>query len=390
MKQRKIMILAACLLLAMGTLALFDLIPNKTKVVSSKSTTPTTRSSTTAPVISPVKAQFPEKDLSIFPEFLSRAEVVSLLNLAISAGVQIISTDANWSYLEPNLGQFKWQNLDELVSLVTARGLQVKIQIIGFPDWARDQGKPTESVEPWLLPESTPELLKWSQFVTTLTTRYSTKVSFYEIWNEPNIESFAQPFPDPAIYARLLETSYMAIRSVNQSSQVMFAGLSRNDIGYLTSTYQYINQEFPATASSDHHFFDILGVHPYCANRSPEVNSPQYDYQDSFGTMNENFLGMVEMHDVMAANGEGSKLEYISEFGYTTVAGQGFPTVSEQTRALYLTQSFEVARQLKYVVALSWYAYEPTPYVVPGWSIVSSNGSGWSTTPTFESLAAFH
>ncbi len=384
------MIMIACLLAAIVVLALFDLIPNSAKVVSPPSTTSTIPSSTTVSVTTPPKTPYPEKDLSIFPEFLSHSEVVSLLDLARSAGVQIISTDANWSYLEQYQGQFQWQNLDELVSLASAAGMQVKFQIIGFPDWARDQGEPQESAEPWLLPASTSELFRWSRFVATLAARYSTKISYYEIWNEPNIESFAQPFPDPAIYAKLLEASYMAIRSVNQSSQVMFAGLSRNDIGYLTSTYKYIDQEFPATAASDHHFFNILGVHPYCSNRSPEVNSAQYDYQDSFGTMNENFLGMVQMHDVMAANGEGSKLEYISEFGYTTEGNQEFPSVSEQTRALYLTQSFEVARQLSYVVALSWYAYEPTPYVDSGWSIVTSNGSGWATTPTFESLAAFH
>ena len=98
----------------------------------------------------------------------------------------------------------------------------------------------------------------------------------------------------------------------------MFGGISRNDVGFLKETYDAIDRQFPATAAKDDHFFDILGVHPYSGNRSPEAIVSNEVYHDQWGTMDENFLGIELLHNLMAQEGEGWKHVYIGEYGFST------------------------------------------------------------------------
>ncbi len=381
----KISILLIVIISLVVTLAYLKGNPTHQKATSSTTTSTTTTDA--IPTIPQEVSHF-QKDVSIFPEFFNTSEINNLLDLAAKAKVQVISTDVNFETIEPQIKAYSWSNLDSFVRLVLAKGFKLKFQLEGFPDWARDPNRSPVSVEPWLVPTSQNELSNWSKFVRAVVSRYKGKIEYYEIWNEPNIESFFQPFPDPAIYSNLLEASYSVIKSVDPNAQVMFAGLSRNDLGYLNTFYQATSQRFGLQAKEDHFFFDILGVHPYCSSRSPEVNDPQYTYNDGFGIMNENFLGLIDLHQVMASFGDGAKHEYISEFGYTTSGYVGFPAISDTLRASYLHEAYDLASSITYVDGLSWYAFEPTPYVADGWSILSSASSGFQPTATYAALVS--
>ena len=82
----------------------------------------------------------PLKDLAVEGQLLSVAPYTSLLNLAKSAKTNVITAGVAWSSLEPNgpAPANEWANLDAFVAAVRARGMQVRFQVYGFPDWAHD------------------------------------------------------------------------------------------------------------------------------------------------------------------------------------------------------------------------------------------------------------
>ena len=242
------------------------------------------------------------KDFAIQPATLTPPEYNSLLSIAQRAGAKVISLDVSWSSYEPNgpAPAGEWTSLDAFVNDALGRGLKLRFQLVGFPEWARDPGEPSAASAAWLAPSSAGELARWSQFVTGVVKNFGTKVTYYEIWNEENIATFWSQGPDPTQYAKLLETSYVAIKALDPSAEVMFGGLSRNDVGFLAQTYDAVDRLFPATAVKDDHFFDILCVHPYSDNRSPAKVAPREVYHDAWGTMDENFLGIELLHNLMA------------------------------------------------------------------------------------------
>jgi hypothetical protein len=332
------------------------------------------------------------KDAFISPQGMSSAATNELLNYAQAAGVRIISTGVSWADFEPYgprpPGEFSV--LDAFVSDVLHRKMKVRIQLTGFPDWARDPGQPDNEIAPWLPPVAPNELARWKQFVGDVAHHFRGRVTYFEIWNEPNISSFFYPIPDPAEYADLLQASYTAIKAADPSARVIFAGMSGNDIGFLERVYDALDTQFGAAAKRNHHYFDILGAHPYDGSRPPALVSKGEVYPDNFGTMDYNFLGFEKLHALMVSFGEGYKPIYITEYGFTTAGFYGFPPISDSTRARYLRQAFALVDKIPYVMAFNWFCLyalpENGPVNGPGWAMLQGSYPDWQVSQTYEAF----
>jgi hypothetical protein len=313
-----------------------------------------------------------------------------LLDLAQAAGAEVISTSVNWAEIE-QLGPAptgEWGPLDRLVAAVRARHLELRFQLTGFPNWARDPGQPGYATAPWLAPVAADQLVRWDAFVGRVARHFRGEVAYYEVWNEPNISNFWYPEPDPVQYANLLEGTYLAVKHADKAANVMFGALSRNDLGFFQQVYDALDEQFPRTAAADHHFFDILGVNPYTGDRSPTVNSPKYVGPDSFGLIDGNFLGFERLHAIMVQHGEGDKEVYLTEYGFTTVHYTNWPPVSDARRASYLRTAWSLATSVPYVRAFSWFCLYPTAYDPEGFAILQGGPLQWRETATYRALAS--
>ena len=352
----------------------------------------------TAAAASVTAAGHPLKDLSIQPALLTVPQWTSLLNLAKTAGVDVVDLGVSWSSNQPNgpAPANEFASLQQFVAAARARGMQLRFQLYGFPQWAHDAGEPSATAEPWLAPEHPDKLAAWSGFVTRVVKAFGTSVSYYEIWNEENLPMFWDQGPNPVEYSDLLECSYTAAKVANPAVTIVSGGLSQNDVGFLTKLYAALDR-FPY-AQADNHFFDVLGVHPYSGGRGPSVNLPQYVEAGPWGPIDTNFLGFTALHSLMAAQGDPQKKIYIGEYGwpvsgYAEAISDGPNTISEAQRAAWLPQAFQDAAQTNEVIGMSWYTFYPTPYDLPAWALVrnadgSINGTThWVTTPSFQAFA---
>ena len=177
----------------------------------------------------------PLKDLDIQPGGLEATEWNQLLDLAQKAGVSVIALDVNWAAYEPSgpAPRYEFSELSRFASDVLGRGLELRFQLVGFPQWARSRGDPSEAAQPLRAPASPAELALWSHWVKRLVSHFGSEVSYYEIWNEENTTAFWAQGANPTEYARLLEASYVAAKAADPKAVIMFGGMSRNDIGFL-------------------------------------------------------------------------------------------------------------------------------------------------------------
>jgi polysaccharide biosynthesis protein PslG len=65
----------------------------------------------------------------------------------------------------------------------------------------------------------------WNDFVGRLTARYPRALGI-EIWNEPNLNMFFWPAPDPARFTRLLTEAYRAVKAVSARMPVVSGGIA--------------------------------------------------------------------------------------------------------------------------------------------------------------------
>jgi hypothetical protein len=330
------------------------------------------------------------KDLGMQPATLTPNQWDVLLNEAQSAGTKVISLGVSWSSYEPDgrAPAGEWTNLDAFVNDVRKRGMLIRFQLAQIPNWARSAGSPRFSSEQWYGPTTAAELGGWSDFVHRVVSHFGSEVSYYEIWNEENGSTFWSQGANPTEYARLLETSYAAAKAADAGATIMFGGLDRNDAGFLSAVYRAENVLYPSSAVTDHHFFNILGVHPYSGNRAPTAVLSGWVHSDQWGTMDENYTGFELLHTVMTQYGEGTKHIYIGEYGFSTASWNSFPGVPDVTRAQYLAQAFQLAAAAGYVDGLSWFCFYATPWDPSSWALLLGSGPHYQGTATWKALLA--
>jgi hypothetical protein len=270
----------------------------------------------------------------VMPDVVAPASTYTTL---AARGVTVVRTFLTMPDVEPSRGVFNqdWlNNYDRWVTNVRAIGAMPVIDVALAPEWASGSSDqhalPTD-------PHAFSDFAKtYAAFMAMLAQRYAGRVGGWEIWNEEDSSGWWTGGGDPARYATLLKTVYPAVKAADPATKVVVGGLTGNDYRFLGGIYAH------GAGGS----FDAVGVH---TDTACNIISPYRYLRDSNGMINQySFLGYRSVHDVMAANGQGSKPIWMTELGWSTFpgvcpsgmwAGQKAGGVSEADQATFLQQA---------------------------------------------------
>lgn len=316
-----------------------------------------------------------EKTLPLNPAQLDDSRLARALDLARHAGVTQIQAPATWWWLTRS-GTYDWSDIDRLVAAAEARRMDVVLQLTGTPDWVHPDlpasvGGMMERI--WHPPVRTlAELHRWAAFVGDVVARYRGRIKQYEMWNEPNSPEFWKPGPSVEEFARLMRWAYYAARKADPGAKVVLGGLSTNDIGFLSAYYDAADAQWHREARAESYFFDVLGVHPYSAERSPTIRSPEHRNIGPYGVVDRNFIGFRGLRRVTDARDTVPKPVFIGEYGFST-RKTWKPAVPDRLRARYLRRAYNLAADEEYVIGLAWYGYVPNTATGREWAIVDAH-----------------
>lgn len=246
-----------------------------------------------------------------------------------AAGIQAVRVDVYWYNLEPQRDAWdshQLSNLDGIIAAIAAHNMTGVYTVLGTPVWARNNTGTT------MTPPADPTA--YGAFTGQLATRYAGYPNTtWEIWNEPSDPHFwdAPAGPDAALYTRMLQSAYSAIKAHAPSATVLGGCIAFNSTSFLDGMY----------AAGAKGYFDALSIHPYTQGKAPTATD---DPSKSFP------LTVQGMEQDMANHGEPNKPIWITEMGWTT--GQ----VSDVTRATYLQQVVSMVRSWPFVKEYDAYA----------------------------------
>jgi Tol biopolymer transport system component len=238
----------------------------------------------------------------------------------------------NWGTVEPEPGQYRWIDPDNVVKALGDQDVEILLRVHGTPPWARPQDSSLS--HPPLEPDD------FADFMTALASRYKGKVAAYEIWNEPNLNhEWGDQTPDPAAYAALLKAAYTAVKAVDPDALVISGGLATTGDGSPTAygDLAYLQGLYDAGAGG---YFDAFGSHPYPFGRSP-------DEVDPWGL---SLSRVEEQYQVMAANDDGDTPIWITEVGWVLQSNWDLGEhqeigVSEEEQARFLSETYLKAQR---------------------------------------------
>ncbi len=222
-----------------------------------------------------------------------------------------VRIDMGWHDIEPTQGGWLFSGWDQVLSLAQSHGIKVLAILGGSPSWANGGNL-------WNYPSS--DLAAWSNYVTTVASRYKDKVSAWEIWNEENITAFWSPQPDPVAYMNLLRPAATALRAADPDGTIVMGGLAGLGSDFIVSTLQQGVADY----------VDAIAYHPYpetlwWGDYTPQESQCRYLVDFVHGT-----IAQYTTKDLQV---------WITEVGWTTSTVRP-PGVDPNTQADYMLRTF--------------------------------------------------
>jgi hypothetical protein len=283
-----------------------------------------------------------------------------------SIGLRWIRFDADWSWIQAaGPSSFEWSATDQGVTAAESAGMNVDLIIDDSPAWANSSDSGGSFTQPT-------SAAAFATFAGEVAAHYGPMgVRTYEIWNEPNIQEFWQPAPNPGFYGAMLKDSYASIKAVQPDSTVISGGLGPSETS--GGDYSPINFLTDLYVDGVKGSFDALGFHPYSfpllAN-DPASNWGQMD------------LTSPSLRSVMTANGDGGKRIWITEVGAPSAGPDGVGTAAQ---AEEITQVVQAAKTTPWIGGLFVYTYQDSATDPDYFGLLNADGSA---KPAWGALAA--
>jgi len=227
-----------------------------------------------------------------------------------SLGVKWVRWDIDWSVVQKeNSENYDWHRVDRVVEMARKYGINSLGIITYAPKWAAPESCGSDSkCEP-----ADPEA--FGRFAGEAARRYKDTISFWEIWNEPNLTHLWGPRSNAIRYAEVLKEAYLEIKKENPQATVLSGGLAStgNDDNGNISPMNFLKTLYEVGANQ---YFDAVALHPYTFPVLPSYKKGWNHWQD-----------ILPVRQLMDDNSDGSKRIWITEFGAPTGGpGKSFAT----------------------------------------------------------------
>jgi hypothetical protein len=275
-------------------------------------------------------AYLPDGFIGVSPQSAANSKDFRLMQ---EAGIGSVRLPIYWSSVQarsPAEAEADWSGFDREVMLAAEEKIEVMPFIWGTPAWAGEQVIDLPVRSAW-------QRWGWSRLLRQAAKRYGPEGAFWkenpelphlpirrwEIWNEQNIVTFADPV-DPLEFAKLVRISGRALHGVDPGAKVILGGFFGRPLqvppnaasgGFLARLYR---------ARDIKRHFDGVALHPYVARAR------------AMGAQIEN------LRRIMRRNGDARKPILVTELGWGSNSG---PTRWErglQGQANQLSQAFSM------------------------------------------------
>lgn len=296
-----------------------------------------------------------------------------------ASGAKWVRAFMTWSTVEPSSGSFNESMIASYKSFantLAAAGIKLDVVVTNAPSWASgsaDTNTPPQNAS------------DYAAFYSHVAGELRGAVAAWEVWNEEDANIFWSGPVDAARYAALLRAAYPAIKAADPGATVVLGGLTGND-------YAYLDQVYAAGGGGS---FDAVAVH---TDTACNLVSPYSYFRDNGRISQWSFLGYREVHQTMAAHGDGGKPIWMTELGWSTTshicdsgqfAGQKAGGVSQADQATFLKQAYHCLAHDPYVPVAMWFDLQDAGADIPvdRFGLFNSDGTPKPAWAAFQDVA---
>lgn len=287
------------------------------------------------------------------------------LRLANAAGFGVIRQQFGWEDIEIHgkddfedrrfypEGIDAWEKYDNIVDLAEKHDLEVLARLDNPPAWTRVM---TDTIGTMAPPDNYTD---YGDFVEAVVSRYAGRITYYQLWNEPNIyPEWGNQAVSPEDFTRLMCEGYRRAKAADPDVVILSGTMAPtvaldytwgglNDLVFLERMYQ--------AGAAD--CFDVLSVQGYGLWSGPT--------DQRLRPTVINYPHNLLLRDVMVRHGDGAKPMWISEMAWNAVPDgipAGFGQVTPEQKGRYAVEGYErMLREWPWIeVGGYWFLKKPT------------------------------
>ncbi len=281
-----------------------------------------------------------------------------------ATGIGWVRQRLDWAQMEPEPGRFDWAVADDLVAAILENELVPVLLLDGSPAWARSGQDRGGAETPFAPPEQPAD---FARFAAAVAARYGSKVTFYQLWDEPNVAPhWGNRLIDPVGYARLLAAASPALRAADPDAVILLAALAPTvDRGHTAIDEITYLQRLYAAGAAPH--FDVVAVQPFGFGLPP-ASPPDPNVL--------NFRRAELVRRVMLAAGDAATPVWAVRFGWNQRLFSPWGTVSPANQVRFAQDAVALAwQEWPWLAALGWAIDRPAaPATDPLWGFALVDG----------------
>ncbi|MGC3791372.1 cellulase family glycosylhydrolase [Priestia aryabhattai] len=242
-----------------------------------------------------------------------------------NAGFKWVRIDLPWEYIETEKGKYDLENTeyDELNKWLKDEGMQ-PYYILDYSNKLYEQNRSIVTKE---------GREAFGRYVNFVTKRYKNQGAIWEIWNEPNTETFWNPQPNYEEYSLLVKDTVPIIKKNDKSGFVVAPALA----GINSQSFSWLEKVLKEGMLKNE--IDAISVHPY---RSGPPEESIIDYQNL-----KKLIKHYASRDIPIISGE---------WGYS-MANTTEKPLSEMEQANYLVRMIMINAQQQVPISI-WYDWK--------------------------------
>jgi len=231
-----------------------------------------------------------------------------------------------WPNLEPQKGQWHFENLDSYVALAKSHHVDLLLPLGLSPHWASSRPDEKSTYQPGNAAPPV-NMEDWRNYVKTVASRYNGQIHSYEIWNEPNLKGEFWSGNVEQMVALTREASQI-IHGIDPAAIVV----SPSATGVYGVSWL---SEFLSKGGGQ--YVDVIGYHLYVNPQPPEAMVPL----------------VQQIQQILASNNLASKPIWNTESNW--FSPKPFP--SEDVAAGYLARAY-ILNWAAGIQRFYWFAWD--------------------------------
>ena len=273
-------------------------------------------------------------------------------------GIKWARVQSGWHRTEREKGVYNFGWIDSVIDNFVQRGIEPWVCLCYGNDLYNEEAKDYLASTGFPPINSDEEKKAWENYVEAFVSRYKGKVTYFEVWNEPDSDGLWRPgLHNGTEYGNFVIATAKAIKKANRDAKVIAGSFFRRELAFINEAFK--------TGMGD--YIDYITFHEYTEEKQAKQLARHTIADLMTDVFFMSYFSCVDMNEAFASKQEFYEEKKI-EYGYFGVLGAEIDENGQSVGEYYRKPSFYTLQNIASIFSEDYVQCEMPVIFTPDYS----------------------